>query len=77
MYYFSQAKVNSLCQKYNTFNKEEKTKFLSQLSSDYGVDHDKICQIAKRLACNEVCKKKKLISIKCNLTVFINLSIIF
>lgn len=52
-----QKKLSFLCSKYSSFNKDEKSQFLSGLASQYAVNHERICELAKRLSCKEVIKK--------------------
>ncbi|XP_058809041.1 malonyl-CoA decarboxylase, mitochondrial-like [Phymastichus coffea] len=60
--WIAESKVNSLCLKYNKLNKDERAKFLTSLATQYAVDHDRICQLAKRLACNEPNNPNQLIA---------------
>ncbi|XP_014216626.1 malonyl-CoA decarboxylase, mitochondrial-like [Copidosoma floridanum] len=57
-----ESKIDSLCKRYNALNTDDRSKFLLLLARKYTIDHEKICEIAKRIACTKPNDPSQLIS---------------
>ncbi|XP_071651954.1 malonyl-CoA decarboxylase, mitochondrial isoform X1 [Temnothorax longispinosus] len=54
-------KARALCVRYTESNKDNRQQILRTLASRYAVQHDDICQVAKRLVCTEPENERQMI----------------
>ncbi|KAL7299800.1 hypothetical protein TKK_0007544 [Trichogramma kaykai] len=57
-----ESNVSALHSKYDELSKEDKAKFLSLLATRHAVNHDRICELSKKLACTEPSSLNRLLT---------------
>ncbi|XP_032669378.1 malonyl-CoA decarboxylase, mitochondrial-like isoform X2 [Odontomachus brunneus] len=55
-------KVRALCVKYAESNKEDRKQILRTLAAQYAVQHDNICQVARKLVCTKPENERQMIN---------------